>query len=74
MTQLGERITKARNRTGETRAELALAAGCSQQQIRLLEQGLSQNPTVLMLRNIAYALGINPVTLAKAAIEDLGEP
>jgi transcriptional regulator with XRE-family HTH domain len=63
---LGEAIRRLREKRGSTQEELAVSAGVAGPTISLIERGHA-NPTWATLRDIASALGVSMVDLAKAA-------
>jgi SOS-response transcriptional repressor LexA len=63
MNTVGQRLKYARELAGLTQAELAKAAGVTQQSIQQLEQGLHKSSRALV--HMAEALSVRPAWLAK---------
>jgi transcriptional regulator with XRE-family HTH domain len=59
MQAVGERVLVRRRRLGLTQQELADQAGCTRQQITLLETGKFPNITAQVAAGIAQVLGIS---------------
>lgn len=59
---LGETVRARRREISMTQAELASRAGCSEYQIRLVEQGKA-NPTIRLTIAICFALKSTPADL-----------
>jgi len=62
---LGLRVREARARRGMSRKSLALNADVSERYLAQVESG-ETNPSILVLRHVAHALGISPVELLEA--------
>jgi transcriptional regulator with XRE-family HTH domain len=74
MTKLGTLIAKARAKHGMSYRDVSRVCGLSvmsQTTVFDLENGKNVNPKISTLFVLGFALGISPITLAKAAIEDL---
>lgn len=70
LAQLGMRVRRARARAGLTRRKLAALSGVSERYLAQLESG-EGNGSILLIRRVAAALGIDPIELIGQRI-DLG--
>jgi XRE family aerobic/anaerobic benzoate catabolism transcriptional regulator len=68
LKQVGERVRLARARRGMSRKTLAGASGVSERYLAELERGAG-NASLLVLRQIAEALGMEPATLVGDRLE-----
>lgn len=62
LSHFGERVRARRKEISMTQSELAGIAGCSEYQIRLVEQGKA-NPTIRLTFAICFALKSTPADL-----------
>jgi len=67
---MGSGIALARQLTGYTRAELARAAGISEQTLLRIEMGVS-DPTPAVLTSVSRALGVKVVAMTSPKDADV---
>jgi len=73
VTVLGQIILERRTKLGMSLADVGRAAGFTKSLVWELESGSTRNPGVKTLAGLARALGVTPMSLARAAFEDLDE-
>lgn len=66
---VGSNFARLRRQKGLTQEEVEARSGVSQQYLSGLEQG-KRNPTVIMLFQLAQALGVSHVELVNVVEED----
>ena len=71
MTKLGQIIFSVRSKRNMSLQDVGDEAGITKAHVWDIETGKSRNPTVKTLLGLGFALEVNPIKLAGAAIEDL---
>ncbi len=64
ITALGHRVREARARRGMSRKALAISSAVSERYLAQVESG-ETNPSIMVLRNVAHALGISLLELVE---------